>query len=431
MTTEVSTDPRIPDDIAREAVSPTSYRDEDAHSYPALAWLRRNNPFGVAHVEGYDPLWLATKYADIREIELNPEVFASGLDEPGVNDRASSDFLKLMRGDNRTLDTLAYMDAPEHTAIRSVAQNWFQHRTAGTREERIRGLARQAVETLLSTGGECDFVRDFSMRYPLRVIMQLLGVPEEDEALMLKLTQEMFGTTDPEEQREEVAHEPDVAARMWRASIAGFYEYCDKLAAERRADPRDDLISLVANAKVNGEYLSDSYVRGYFVVVAAAGHDTTSSTIAGAMYAFAKFPGLLDQVREDPSLIPGTIEEALRWVSPVKHFQRVLTRDFEFRGRNLKQGDHVMLMYASANRDEDVFTNPEVFDVTRQPNRHLAFGHGAHSCLGAHVARLEMRILLEELLPKLRSVELAGPPAFVASNFITGLKRLPIRFQTT
>jgi cytochrome P450 len=376
-------------------------------------------------------MWLATKYADIREIELNPQVFASGFDEPGINDRASSDFLKLARGENRTLDTLAYMDAPEHTKIRQVTANWFQHKTIRKREESIREIARQSVETLLSTGGECDFVSDFSLRYPLRVIMQILGVPEEDEPLMLKLTQEMFGTTDPEEQRADVAHEPDVAARMWRASIAGFYEYCDKLAARRREDPRDDLISLVANAKIDGEYLSDSYVRGYFVVVAAAGHDTTSSTISGAMHAFTRFPGLLDRVRDDPSLIPGTIEEALRWVSPVKHFQRVLTRDFEFRGRELKQGDHVMLLYASANRDEDVFTNPDVFDETRRPNRHLAFGHGSHSCLGAHVARFEMNILLEELLPKLRSVELAGAPAFVASNFITGLKRLPIRFQTT
>lgn len=429
MTTEVSADPRIPDDIAREAVLPTSYKDEDAHSYPAFAWLRQNNPFGVAHVQGYDPLWLATRHADIREIELNTEVFASGLDEPGINDRASSDFLRLMRGDSRTLDTLAYMDAPEHTKIKNVTANWFQHKTIRKREETIRGLAKQSVDTLLATGGDCDFVQDFALRYPLRVIMQLLGVPPEDESLMLKLTQEMFGTTDPDVQREEVALEPDAAARMWRASIADFYEYCDKLAADRRASPRDDLISLVANAKIDGKPLSDSYVRGYFVVVAAAGHDTTSSTISGAMDALTRFPGVLDQVREDPSLVPGMVEEALRWVSPVKHFQRVLTRDFQFRGRDLKEGDHLMMVYASANRDEDVFTDPEVFDVTRSPNKHLAFGYGSHLCLGAHVARFEMTILLEELIPKLRSVELAGKPVFGASNFITGLKRLPIRFK--
>jgi cytochrome P450 len=240
----------------------------------------------------------------------------------------------------------------------------------------------------------------------------------------------MFGTTDPDVQREEVALEPDVAARMWRASIEGFTTYFTNLAAERRKNPRDDMTSLVANAKVNGEPLPDSFVYGYCIAMAAAGHDTTSSTIAGAIHAFAQFPDQLRRVQEKPTLARTTVEEALRWVSPVKHFQRVLTQDFEFKGRQLAEGDRLMMLYASANRDEDIFKDPEVFDVGRRPNPHLAFGYGVHQCIGQHVARLEMRILLEELVPKLRSIELVGTPKYGAANFITGLKKLPIKFET-
>jgi cytochrome P450 len=427
-TQALDTDARIPDDIAAAAVLPASYADEENVTYPAFRWLRQNNPFGVAHVEGFDPIWLATTQADILEIERNPTVFTSGRDEPMVNDQASSAFLQLMRGDARTLDTLAYMDAPEHTKIKNITSNWFLPINVRKREDAIRTLAREAVDHLMSFDGACDVVEDFSLRYPIRVLMTLFGIPREDEALMLGLTQELFGTTDPDEQREEVAMEPDVAARMWRAAIADFFAYFNNLSAARRAEPTDDLASIIANARVDGELLPESFVNGYYIAIATAGHDTTASTISGAMQAFARFPDQLDTVRNDLSLIPSLVEEAVRWVSPVKHFHRVVGQDTEFRGRSLKEGDHVMLLYPSANRDEAVFENPDVFDVTRRPNKHLAFGFGPHMCIGQHVAKLEMKILFEELLPKITSVGLAGDAKYVAANFLSGLKTQPITF---
>lgn len=429
MTTQLtSNDYRIPDDIAAAAVLPQSYTDEDNITYPAFRWLRENNPFGQAHVEGFDPIWLATKHADIIEIERNPQVFTSGRDEPFVNDRASSAFFKLMRGDARTLDTLSYMDAPEHTKIKNVTSNWFLPASVRKREDDIRALARTSVDSLLASDGHVDIVEDFALKYPLRVIMSLFGVPPEDEPLMLTLTQELFGTTDPDTQRDEVAMEPDVAARMFREAIADFFGYFNKLSADRRKNPTDDLASLIANAKVDGAYLPESFVNGYYIAIATAGHDTTSSTISGLIKAFAQHPDQLEKVRNDMSLVPSVLDEALRWVSPVKHFHRVVGQDTVFNGRELREGDSVMLLYPSANRDEEVFESPDVFDITRRPNKHLAFGFGPHMCIGQHVAKLEMRILLEELLPKVSSFELAGEGKYVAANFLSGLKTQPVTF---
>jgi cytochrome P450 len=428
VTTQLTdTDARIPDDIAAAAILPQSYTDEENVTYPAFKWLRENNPFGQAHVEGFDPIWLATTHKDIIDIERNPQVFTSGRDEPMINDAASSAFLKLMRGNARTMDTLAYMDAPEHTKIKNVTSDWFLPASVRKREDDIRALAKTSVDNLMSSpNATVDIVNDFALHYPLRVIMSLFGVPPEDEPLMLSLTQELFGTTDPDTQRDDVAMEPDVAARMWRQAIADFSEYFNQLSADRRKNPRDDLSSIIANAKVDGEYLPESFVNGYYIAIATAGHDTTSSTISGAIRAFAQFPDQLDKVRADMSLVPLVIEEALRYVSPVKHFHRVVGQDTEFRGRSLREGDSVMLLYPSANRDAEMFENPDTFDITRRPNRHLAFGYGAHMCIGQHVAKLEMRILLEELLPKVAKFEIAGDGKYVAANFLSGLKTQPI-----
>jgi cytochrome P450 len=421
MTTR-TTDARIPDDIAAAAVLPLSYTDEENITYPAFKWLRENNPFGSAHVEGFDPIWLATTHKDIIEIERKPQIFTSGRDEPFVNDTASSAFFTLMRGDARTLDTLAYMDAPEHTKIKNVTSDWFLPASVRKREDEIRALAKDSVERLLAIDGTVDIVKDFTLKYPLRVIMSLFGVPPEDEPLMLALTQELFGTTDPEVQREEVALEPDVAARMFREAIADFFGYFSRLSADRRLNPRDDLSSLIANAKVDGEYLPESFVNGYYIAIATAGHDTTSSTMSGALSAFARFPDQLDLVRSNMALVPSVVEEAVRYVSPVKHFRRIVSEDTQFHDRDLKEGDSVMLLYPSANRDAEVFENPDAFDITRRPNRHLAFGFGPHMCIGQHVAKLEMRILLEELLPKVKKFELEDDGKYVAANFLSGLK---------
>lgn len=430
MSTAVTQDQAIiPDDVAKSVILPASYRDEAGIVHPALTWLRENMPFARAEVEGYAPIWLATKHADIMEIERTPTVFRSGLGEPYINSVVDTEFLKTMNEGRRGLDTLANMDAPEHTKIKNVTASWFMPANVRKREESIRAIARQSVEKLLSYDGEVDFVKDIALHYPLRVIMSLFGVPQEDEPTMLKLTQEMFGNSDPEHQRTDVPATPEAAARAWREAVLEFHQYFDKLSADRRANPTHDLASIVANAEVDGAPLPDSFVNGYYIAIATAGHDTTSATTATAIQQLAAHPEQLRAVRDDVSLIPGLVDEALRWASPVKHFHRIVGEDIEFRGRQLREGDSLMLMYPSANRDEDIFTDPFSFDITRKPNRHIAFGYGPHQCIGQHVAKLEMRILFEELLPRLKSIELAGPVSYVQANFLSGPKTLPIRFE--
>jgi cytochrome P450 len=421
--------PVVPDEIARAVVLPESYKDEDV-IYPAYKWLRENMPLGVAEVDGFDPLWLVTKHEDIMAVERQPDLYHNGDLNHILQNKANDLFQKdvLGNGSIRVLDSLTYMDPPEHTKVRAVAGQWFMPAHIRTFEEQIRGHAKAAVERLLSFDGECDFVKDFALHYPLHVIMTLLGVPEEDEPFMLRLTQDFFGTHDPEEQREGLELDPVAAAKQWSATIQDFFDYFQDLAERRRRQPTDDLLSLIANSELDGEPLSAGYQNGWYVAIATAGHDTTSSSVAGGLLGMLRHPDQWAAVKEDDALIPGLVDESLRYTSPVKHFLRNTTAPAVLRGQELGEMDRLMLLYASANRDEDVFERPDAFDMRRRPNKHIAFGYGPHMCVGQHIAKLEMRILWQELLPRLRSVELAGEPRFVQTNFVGGLKTLPIRY---
>lgn len=420
--------PRIPDDIARIVISPRSYAD-DSVIYPAFKWLRENMPLGVAEVEGYDPLWVVSKHADIKLIERDAKLFHSGDFNTVLSDRAGDEFTKsINNGSWKVISSLTYMDPPEHGAFRSITSNWFLPGRIAKLEEQIRVLARQSVDHLLSFDGECDFVKDFALHYPLRVVMSLFGVPPEDEPRMLKLTQEFFGVHDPEEQRPEVAADPVAAAKMWYASLQDFYSYFDVLSEERRRAPKDDLLSLIANAQVNGQPIPRDEANGYYVAIATAGHDTTSSSTAAGLHGLILEPDQFALVKSDPAMIKGLVDEAVRWGCPVKHFMRNATADTVVRGQTIRAMDRLMMCYPSGNRDEEVFADPDRFDLTRSPNPHIGFGFGPHMCLGQHLAKLEMRILFEELLPHLASVELAGDPRLVQTNFVGGYKSLPIRF---
>jgi cytochrome P450 len=426
---DAQTRPPIPDAIARVVMSPRSYTD-DAVVYSAFKWLRENMPLGMARVPGFDPVWIVTRHADIREIERNAKLFHNADHNPILNDQASDAFTRDINGGSlRILSSLTYMDPPEHGAYRSVTSNWFLPGRIARLEEQVRVLARQSVENLLSFDGACDFVRDFALHYPLRVIMTLFGVPPEDEPRMLKLTQEFFGVHDPEELRPGMETDPVAAARQWAASIEDFFVYFDRLSAERRADPTDDLLSLIANSHVNGAPIPRNEANGYYVAIATAGHDTTSSSTAGGMHGMLAYPENWARVKADPALIPGLVDEAIRWTSPVKHFMRNATADTQVRGQDIRAMERLMICYPSGNRDEAVFADPDRFDVTRSPNPHIAFGFGPHMCLGQHLAKLEMRVLFDELLPHLASVELAGDPRLVETNFVGGYKSLPIRFK--
>ncbi len=419
---------RIPDDIARNLVDPTAYADDRLHQ--TYSWLRANNPLGVAEVEGFDPFWVVSRHADILEVSRQNALFHNG-DRPTTltTQFGEARAREITGGSPHLVRSLVQMDAPDHPKYRALTQGWFMPPNIKKLEDGIRVIARAAVERMAATGGRCDFVADVALAYPLHVVMSILGVPEQDEPRMLMLTQELFGAQDPDTQRAVETLDADAYAAMIQAVVADFAVYFGAISADRRANPREDLATVIANAMIDGEPISDLEATGYYVIVATAGHDTTSSSLAGGLWALAEDPALLAKVQADPSLIPGFVDESIRWTTPVKTFMRSATEATELSGRAIAKGDWLMLCYASGNRDEDVFEEPFAFRPDRKPNKHLAFGYGAHLCLGQHLAKMEMRILLEELLPRLKSVALDGQPKLTQSWFVNGPKSLPIRFE--
>ena len=419
--------PEIPEEIARTIFLPKSYAD-DTPVHEAFAWIRANAPLAKADVEGVYPFWIVSRHADILEISRQNELFHSG-DMPTTFTSIEGDQLvrKLTGGSPHLLRTLVQMDGVDHAKHRLLTQAWFLPQNIRGLEERIRQIARAHVDRLAELGGECDFVNDIALYYPLRVIMEIMGVPPEDEPRMLRLTQELFGASDPELNRSRAAAGPDFLGDL-QAIIADFFMYFKGITDARKATPTGDLASVIANGIIDGAPINDFEAMSYYVIVATAGHDTTSSSTAGAVWGMCEYPEAFAKVKADPSLIPGLVDEAIRWITPVKHFMRSATADAEVAGRKIAKGDWLWLAYPSGNRDEAVFEDPHAFRPERSPNRHLAFGYGAHLCLGQHLAKMEMRILFEELMPRLKSLEFAGTPTRAEAAFVGGPKRLPIRY---
>jgi len=426
-TTVPDSDVDVPPDLAATLVDPTAYADHRIHD--TYRWLRANNPLGVARPEKHRPFWVVTKHAHIQTISRQNELFHNA-DRPTT--LASIDFEERVRkitGGPNLVRSLVQMDAPDHPKYRALTQGWFMPANLSKFEPRIREIARSTVQRMAARGGACDFVADVALGYPLHVIMEILGVPERDEPRMLKLTQELFGPQDPDTARIRDALTAEQFAAMLQAVVNDFATYFRAITEERRRDPRDDLATVIANARINGDYMPELDITSYYMIVATAGHDTTSSSTAGAIWALAEDPAQFARVKDNPDLIPGLVDEAIRWMTPVKHFMRSATADTELGGRKIAKGDWLMLCYASGNRDEEVFEDPFAFRCDRKPNRHIAFGYGAHLCLGQHLAKLEMRILFEELLPRLKSISLDGEVKMTQAVFVNGPKKLPIRFE--
>ncbi len=417
----------LPDHIAETLVTPAAYATDAL--FDAYRWIRANNPLGVAMHPEFDPFWVVSKHADILYISRNNNLFHSGDRATTLANKATDALARKITGTPHLVRSLVQMDEPDHMKYRQLTQAWFMPPNLKKRTDEIQAIAEKTVKRMAAKGGRCDFVADVALYYPLEVVMNILGVPEEDFPRMLKLTQEIFGPQDPDTARlyGDVPIEDLVMALQ--SVIDDFAEYFGKISADRRAHPRDDLATLIANAQIDGKPIGTFEATGYYIIVATAGHDTTSSSTSGAMWALATQPGLLDRVKTDPSLIPALIEEAIRWATPVKTFMRSATEDTELRGRAIAKGDWLMLCYASGNRDEEVFPDPDTFNIDRKPNQQLAFGSGAHSCLGQHLARMEMKALFEALLPRLKSVRLAGEPRYIESSFVNGLKSLPIVYE--
>jgi cytochrome P450 len=419
-----------PAGMVRLVVDPMAYSD-GVTANKALRWMRKHKPLSMAKAEGIHPFWIVTKHADILEISRQNDLFHNGDLSVTFNTIAGDARVRQITGGSpHILRTLVQMDAPDHTKHRLLTQSWFLPQSIRLLEDRIRQIAREHVNRMASLGGECDFATDIAITYPLRVIMEVLGVPPEDEPRMLRLTQELFGAADPDLNRSgaPVADNPAGFVQM-RETIDDFFQYFKKLTDDRRAGPRNDLATVLANGEIDGAPISDFEAMSYYIIVATAGHETTSSCTAGAIWGLSQNPDQFAKVKADLSLIPGLVEESIRWTSPVKHFMRTAVADYQLRGQTIEKGDWIWLSYPSGNRDEEVFDDPEAFNIERSPNRQLSFGYGAHLCLGQHLARMEMRILWEELLPRLEWLELAGKPEQSLANFIVNLKRLPIRYR--
>lgn len=428
--TDVSTDLTVPDEIARAIILPESYADLEGTVIPAGQWLRENLPIGRAKVSGYDPVWLLSKYDDIQRVSKDNVLYHNGDFNPLFNNQADDAFARKLNGGSlRTLDSFSYMDPPEHTGYRNAVNDAFQPKGIRDKyEERFADLAREMVDELMALDGECDFVQDFAAHYPTRITMAVLGVPREDHARMLNLTKEFFGGADPAMQRQEFKGLDDAQARQWAATTHDFYGFFEELRAQRRAQPQDDLTTFINGLHANGEPWPSHIMNGFLATVAPAGIDTTAGAITGAIIAFTRFPEQFQLVKDDPSLIPGLVDEAIRWTTPTKNFMRSATRDTELNGIPIRAEDRMCMMLFSGNRDADQFPEPHKFDVRRRPNRHLAFSNGPHVCLGQHIARLEMRLLFSELLPRLKSIEIVGEPERELSNLVSNWRRLPVRF---
>jgi len=425
--TALNGDVDIPAAIAETLVNPAAYADHRLHD--AYRWLRANNPLGIARPDKFDPFWVVTKHEHILAISRQNELFHNADRPTTLVQKAVEARIRKITGGPNLVRSLVQMDAPDHPKYRALTQGWFMPANLGKFDPRIREIARSTVERMIKKGGRCDFVADVATGYPLHVIMDILGVPESDEPRMLKLTQELFGPQDPDTARVRDALTAEQFSAMMQAVVDDFGAYFRQITEDRRRQPRDDLASVIAKARINGEYLPDHDATSYYMIVATAGHDTTSSSTAGAIWALAEDPEQFARVKADPELIPGLVDEAIRWMTPVKHFMRSATADTELGGRKIAKGDWLMLCYASGNRDEEVFEDPFRFRCDRKPNRHVAFGYGAHLCLGQYLAKLEMRVLFEELLPRLKSLSLDGEVKMTQAFFVNGPKKLPIRFE--
>jgi cytochrome P450 len=387
--------------------------------------LRAESPVHRCDPSGFAPFWAITKHADICEISKQPDKFSSTGGIAVINERQEA---TLRSGDQGfgAMRVIIEMDPPEHRGYRNVASPVFTPRAIKALDQAIDASAREIVDKLAGeTGeGECDFASDVAAAHPLRILSTMLGVPREKEPDILRLTNQLFASDDPDLQR--TGEDRDQAMLALGLEL---YQLFDKIIQDRRANPRDDLASLLANGTINGEPMGMMETVGYYLITFSAGHDTTKNALVGGMHTFLEHPEQFEKLKQHPELVESAVEEVVRWTSPVNHMKRTATEDYELRGQRFQAGDNVVMFYASANRDEEVFADPFEFRIDRRPNPHLGFGIGEHFCMGANLARRSQRALLLELARRMDWAELAGEPEQIHSGFVVGLKKLPMRYR--
>ncbi len=380
--------------------------------HDAFRVLRAEHPVSF-HAEPPDGkgFWAVTKYQDVVTVSKDPGTFSSYRGGTNIPDYPpdSLDVIRML---------MVNMDPPQHTKFRRLTSTGFTPKMIARMEEYIRRAAREIIDEVIESGS-CDFVTKIAAELPLVVIADIMGVPKEDRHLVFDWSNRLIGFDDPEFQTS-LEDAQQAAAEMWA--------YANDLAEKRKGQDGKDLVTVLINAEIDGEQLTEMEFDGFFLLLTVAGNETTRNLISGGMLALMEHPAERARLAADPGLLTSAVEEMLRWVTPVIHFRRTATRDVELRGQTIQEGDKVVLYYSSANRDEDVFPNPNAFDVGRTPNDHLAFGIGQHSCLGINLARLEIRVMFEEILRRMPDVALAGEVRRLRSNFINGVKAMPVTF---
>jgi cytochrome P450 len=417
------------DSLPLDQLDVISARGYGERGYPHAEWarLRRESPVHFMRPEGYDPFWAVTKHADITEVSKQPKVFQSAgrfilfpraiapVGEPQEDGLVSDPPLRM----------LVNMDPPEHRDYRKLVSGWFTPRAVRSLEARLEEITRDIFDDLAGDGSEreCDFVRDVAALQPLRMITEILGIPREREDFVLKVTNQNFGLEDPEFAIEGETPEQRLAF------IGEAFNYLKEITEDRRRSPRNDLSTVLANATLGGEPVPEFELFSLYFLVMVAGHDTTRNAISSGLMAFLEHPDQLEKLKRDPSLVDRAADEIVRWTTPVNHFSRTATRDYELRGQQIRAGDSVALFYASANRDEDIFEDPFAFRIDRDPNPHLGFGVGEHFCLGAHLARMDLRVFWRQLAERIVSIEPAAPAELLHASFVGGPKRLPVKLR--
>lgn len=388
---------------------------------PHADWklLRETCPVYWCEPTGFKPFWAVTKYADIVEVERQPEIFQS---EPRAFTMPADfeEYLVQKFGSlNGMTKMLVQMDGEEHTRHRMLLRPWFTPKALKDRQQTVWDICDKFFDDLAAKGkeGELDLARDLAYLYPLRVICGLLGLPPEEDQVVLAMNEAMSTFEVPPPGTDEVS------------GFEQLINYFAKVAADRRINPKDDLATYIAKMELDNEPLNDIELLAYFIIAGSAGHDTTASAVAGGIQALLEHPDQFQLLKDDPSKLQGAVDEILRWVSPVIQFCRTASEDYVLNGQLIKKGEHVVLYYPSGNRDADAFPNPDVFDITRTPNRHLAFGSGPHTCIGNYLAPMEIRRFLTNVLERIDTLELNGEPVSVATHLINRLQNLPVRYK--
>ncbi|MGI9590773.1 MAG: cytochrome P450 [Myxococcota bacterium] len=407
--------PTIPDDVdptTLDVVSPDKYQRE-GYPHAEWTWLRRNDPVHWFESDYCEPFWAVTKHADIVAIGKNP---TDWIIEPRI-----AVFTRDVPPEPTTRHLLT-MDPPDHGRYRNLISKWFTPRTVKVWEPKIRDVTREVLDEA-GRKGEIDFVTDVSAPITIAVIALMLGLPREDWQLLFRWTNEIIAPEDPEYQRGRTSLETSDQARE------ELFTYFKEISDERRKNPTDDILTAVVQGRIDGQPLNPLELLSYYFLLVVAGNETTRNAMTGGVQCFLDNPGEWQKLAADGALAAGAVEETVRWTTPVIQFTRTATRDMELRDKKIREGESVCLFYASGNRDEEVFEDPFRFRIDRKPNDHIGFGRGEHVCLGAHLARLEIRTMYEQLRERLVRMERSGDVVRARSSFVGGVKRAPMRWE--